>query len=85
MVLADAYLDQGDIEQACDTALSALEIGEQLKSARCVAYVDEFRQRLAPLSGSRAARDFVERARTARLWTPANARTVPNHGGSHRS
>jgi hypothetical protein len=34
MVLADAYLGQGEVEQACDAALMALKIGEQLKSAR---------------------------------------------------
>jgi len=37
MVLADAYLGQGEVEQACVAALTALRIGEQLKSARCSA------------------------------------------------
>src|SRR4051812_45115950 len=41
MVLADAYLAQGEVEQACQTALKALRIGEGLKSARCAAYVGE--------------------------------------------
>jgi tetratricopeptide (TPR) repeat protein len=70
MVLADAYLDQGEAEQACRVAIRALEIGERLKSARCVTYVGEFRQRLARIGNSPVARDFTEQARTTRLWTP---------------
>ncbi|WP_263250607.1 tetratricopeptide repeat protein [Saccharopolyspora rosea] len=75
MVLADAYLDQGEAEQACRVALGALEIGERLKSARCQAYVDEFRQRLTRVGNSPVARDFTERASTTRLWRPEDARS----------
>jgi tetratricopeptide (TPR) repeat protein len=85
MVLADAYLDQGEAEQACHVAMSALEIGEQLKSARCAAYVEEFRERLDRVGNSRAVRDFGERAARTRLWTPDDPRTVPSPGGSRRS
>lgn len=85
MVLADAYLDQGEVEQACQVALSALEIGEQLKSARCGAYVGEFRARLSRVSTSATVKDFVEQASTARLWTPNDARMAPNHGGRRQS
>ncbi|WP_263251660.1 hypothetical protein [Saccharopolyspora rosea] len=72
MVLADAYLDQGEGEQACQAALRALELGEQLKSARCAAYVDEFRARLDRLGNSRVARDFRERAAEIPLWRGDN-------------
>ena len=85
MVLADAYLDQDEVEQACDVALQALAIGEQLKSARCGAYVDEFRARLAKVGNSPTAKTFIEQAATRRLWTPNDARTVPSLGGSRRS
>ncbi|OLF07493.1 regulator [Actinophytocola xinjiangensis] len=85
MVLADAYLDQGEVEQACGVALEALAIGEQLKSARCGAYVEEFRTRLAKVGTSPAAKAFVEQAAARRLWTPNDARTVPSPGGSRRS
>lgn len=81
MVLADAYLDQGEPEEACRTALGALEIGEQLKSARCKAYVDEFRQRLLRVGDSPVVRDFVEQASNARLWVPDDARKAPRRGG----
>lgn len=81
MVLADAYLDQGEAEKACEVALEALQIGEQLKSARCGAYVDEFRGRLSRIGKSRAVTDFLEQAATTRLWTPNEARRAPSRGG----
>lgn len=71
MVLADAHLDHGDPEPACRVALQALEIGEQLKSARCAAYVQEFRTRLTKVGTSSIAREFTEQAETYRLWTAA--------------
>ncbi|NYI95925.1 tetratricopeptide (TPR) repeat protein [Streptomonospora nanhaiensis] len=72
MVLADSYLDQGEAEEACRVALTGLEIGENLKSARCRVYVDEFRQRLKRVGDSPVVRDFAEQARTARLWKAEN-------------
>src|SRR6185437_4477624 len=39
MVLADAYLGAGDLEQACATALRALTAGELIRSGRCVSYL----------------------------------------------
>lgn len=71
MVLADALADQGDPEQACDTALSALRIGEAVTSARCVAYVREFRDRLDRFDGNPAVRDFTEQAAAHALWIKA--------------
>lgn len=85
MVLADAYLDQGDVDQACEVALRALQVGEQLKSARCTAYVDEFRQRLSPLGDVPVVRDFTEQARETKLWTPTTASKGTSRGGSRRS
>ena len=70
MVLADSYFDQGEVEEACDVALNAIRIGEQLKSARCHSYVEEFRVRLSKVGDSRAVRAFTESAQGARLWNP---------------
>jgi tetratricopeptide (TPR) repeat protein len=78
MVLADAYLDQGELEQACSTALDALSIGESLKSARCHAYVDEFRSRLAKAGNSPVARNFAEQAAQTTLWGPGHLKKAPN-------
>lgn len=71
MVLADALADQGDPEQACETAQSALRVGEAVTSARCVAYVREFRHRLDRFDGNPAVRDFTEQAAEHALWIKA--------------
>jgi transcriptional regulator with XRE-family HTH domain len=72
MVLADAYLAAGETEKACSVALGALTPGEQLRSARCVGYLREFRQRLAATGDNRSIVDFNERAIGSRLWRIAS-------------
>jgi hypothetical protein len=72
MVLADAYLDAGEREQACSVTLSALAAGEQIRSARCVGYLREFYQRLATGDMSRSAAEFYEQAAGSRLWRIAS-------------
>ncbi|MEU0437645.1 hypothetical protein ABZ153_39840 [Streptomyces sp. NPDC006290] len=68
MVLADAHLRAGDVEEACRVAVDALDLGEQLKSARCVSYLAEFRQNLAAVDDSADVRAFAEQVREHRLW-----------------
>ncbi|MBB5132896.1 tetratricopeptide (TPR) repeat protein [Thermocatellispora tengchongensis] len=68
MVLADAHLAAGDAEQACTVALKALRLGDQLRSSRCLAYVQEFSKRLAPAASSSALRGFQEEAIQFSLW-----------------
>lgn len=75
MVLADAYLGAGELEQACSVALKALTLGEQLRSARCVSYLREFSERLAINGTVAAAVDFQEQAAgSSRLWRIASNR-----------
>ncbi|MFR9798163.1 hypothetical protein ACL02U_20005 [Streptomyces sp. MS06] len=73
MVLADAHLRACDVEEACRVALDAMDLGEQLKSARCVSYLAEFRQNLTAAGPNAAARDLAEEAREHRLWVAAGA------------
>ncbi|MGW2783262.1 hypothetical protein ACWC3X_18750 [Streptomyces populi] len=68
MVLADAHLRAGDVEEACRVAVDALDLGEQLKSARCVSYLAEFRQNLSAVSNSLGVQAFTEQVREHRLW-----------------
>ena len=68
MVLADAHVAAGEVEQACGVALQALTAGEQIRSARCVNYLREFHQRLSSIGGSLATRDFNDQAAESRLW-----------------
>ena len=72
MVLADAHLAAGDLEQGCATALMALRAGELIRSARCVRYLRDFRQHLARAGDTTVAVDFDEQARESRLWRIAS-------------
>lgn len=75
MVLADSYLRSGEAEQACLVALDALQVGEQLKSARCVSYLQDFRAELASVGPTSAVRDFEEQAGGFSLWKQARPPT----------
>jgi hypothetical protein len=72
MVLADAHLGAGELERACNVALDALTLGEQLRSARCVSYLREFSQRLAGIGSTSAVAEFHEQAEVSRLWRIAS-------------
>jgi hypothetical protein len=72
MVLADAHLAAGDLEQGCATALMVLREGELIRSARCVRYLRDFRQHLARAGDTTVAVDFDEQARESRLWRIAS-------------
>jgi tetratricopeptide (TPR) repeat protein len=71
MVLADGHLGAGKVEQACAVARQALDLGEQLKSGRCVEYLRGFRQRLAPFADVAAVRELEEYAADHPLWIAA--------------
>jgi tetratricopeptide (TPR) repeat protein len=68
MVLADAHLDRGDVDEGCRVASRAFAVGEGIESARCRSYVDEFRQRLLKHRTSPDVRAFVGSVRENRLW-----------------
>ena len=72
MVLADAHLAAGDLEQGCATALRALTAGELIRSGRCVNYLREFRQHLVRTGDATVVTDFQEQARESRLWRIAS-------------
>jgi hypothetical protein len=73
MVLADAQLAAGDLEEGCATALIALRAGELIRSARCVNYLREFRQHLARAADATVVTDFHDQARESRLWRIASS------------
>jgi hypothetical protein len=72
MVLADAQLAAGELEQACGTALIALTGGEQIRSGRCVSYLREFHQHLAQIGTTTSVVDFHQQAVSSRLWRIAS-------------
>jgi tetratricopeptide (TPR) repeat protein/transcriptional regulator with XRE-family HTH domain len=68
IVLADSYLALGDVEQACATVRKALDVGEQLRSARCVGYLRDFGKRLARVGDTTSVVEFNAAASQSRLW-----------------
>jgi transcriptional regulator with XRE-family HTH domain len=74
MVLADAHLQAGHVDEACRVALDALDLGEQLRSARCVSYLRDFRTALAPYAKTPIVRELHEQAAEHRLWVAAGNR-----------
>jgi len=75
MVLASGYLGQGmaEIDEACRVAQTALDLGAQLKSARCAAYLRQFREQLAPFGRTTAAQSLSEYAAESALWLESEA------------
>ena len=73
MVKAVAYLDQpkckgADPEAGCEAASAALELGRGVKSARCVQYVEDFREKLGPFENTRVAQDLAEANADCVVW-----------------
>lgn len=73
MVLADAHVDRGDVDEGCRVAGEAFAVGEALEPARGRGYVDEFRQRLLRHRNSPEVREFAARARDSNMWAPSIA------------
>ncbi|MCF6526234.1 transcriptional regulator [Streptomyces sp. JJ36] len=61
LLLADAQLQQRDIEHACHTGTKAAELLAGLRSDRGTEYLDEFRERLTPYAKEPVVRDFSAR------------------------
>jgi hypothetical protein len=76
LVLADAHLAAGDVEQACAVVLHALTAGEKIRPARCISYLREFMGHLPP-AGSCGLADFREQAAESRLWRIASRPEKP--------
>lgn len=69
MVLAAGMLGQGEVEEACRIASAALDLGEGIRSARCVQYLREFRRSLTQIGPqSAAALDLARRAADHPFW-----------------
>jgi hypothetical protein len=77
MVLADAQLAAGDMDAACKTALKAFSAGEQIRSARCINYVREFRQHLTHAGSNQYVVAFSDQAGSSRLWRIASRPDKP--------
>jgi tetratricopeptide (TPR) repeat protein len=69
MVLADAHVGRdGDIAEACRIAMDAVDLASQLKSARSVAYLRDFRSRIEPHIRSAPVRELTDYAADHPAW-----------------
>ncbi|GAA0408060.1 hypothetical protein GCM10009530_70460 [Microbispora corallina] len=68
-LLASALVQQGEIEEACATAHSALDLAGGIQSARTTTYVRDMRRRLAPYAAEPDVAEVLER-----IAAPAEAK-----------
>jgi len=72
MVLASGHLGNSRksvaIEEACRVAQTALDLGAQVRSGRCVEYLRQFRRQLAPYAKTESVRALTEYAEEHALW-----------------
>jgi transcriptional regulator with XRE-family HTH domain len=61
LVLAQAQVQQREIEQACHSGTQAVELLSGLRSTRGAEYLDDFRQRLEPYAQEPVVREFGSR------------------------
>jgi tetratricopeptide (TPR) repeat protein len=71
MVLADAHLDHGDVDEGCRVAERAITAAVGMDSIRCRSYVEEFQQRLLSHRKSPEVRRLVDAVGRNHLWNPS--------------
>lgn len=64
-LLASALIQEGELEEACQVASSALDAAEGIQSARTRTYVADLRRRLAPYAADPRVAALLERGRRA--------------------
>lgn len=64
LLLADAQVQQREIEQACHTGTQAVALLSGLRSDRGAEYLEDFRRRLDPFSAEPSVREFGARLET---------------------
>ena len=62
VLLANAHLQQKDIDEACAVGAQALELGTGLQSARTIRYIRDLRRRMSKFSKEPVVADFQSRA-----------------------
>ncbi|MCW5250865.1 MULTISPECIES: transcriptional regulator [unclassified Streptomyces] len=65
VLLATAQVQQREVEQACQTALKAVDLLETLRSNRGAEYLEDFQQRLEPYREEAVVREFGARLELA--------------------
>lgn len=63
LLLAGSHVLARDIDQACTVGHQALDLAEQVSSARAIAYIDRLRRDLKPWHADARVKAFTEHAR----------------------
>jgi len=74
LVLAAGHLGQGEVEEACVAVRQALDLGAQVKSARCVEYLRQLRRRLEPFRSTSCVKELVDVGGAYALWAACGPR-----------
>jgi hypothetical protein len=62
VLLANAHLQQKDLDEACAVGVQALELGTGLQSARTIRYIRDLRLRMSKFSKEPVVADFQSQA-----------------------
>lgn len=81
MVLAAGLLGQGEVEESCRVASSALDLGDGVQSARCIEYLRQFRKTLEAHHNSAAVLDLSATASDHPLWIASAAKRATSRVG----
>src|SRR5690606_2582440 len=73
-LLASSLIQQGELEEACEAAASALDLAEGIQSVRTRSYLADLRERLAPYAAKPQVAALIERCdRSAGNRVPVGA------------
>jgi hypothetical protein len=76
VLLATAYVEHGDVEQAADTGIRAVHAARGMSSARTLNYLRDLRRRLAPYNCQSVVSSFDQQA-AALVSAPQAALALP--------
>jgi hypothetical protein len=62
VLLANAHLQQQNLDEACAVGNQALDLGSGLQSARTIRYIRDLRRRMSKFSKEPVVQDFQSRA-----------------------
>jgi len=71
--LAEAHVQAGDVEQACDLGTQALTVATQSREAWSLMAVRDLRVQLMPMEATLAVRAFDERVASTLLALPSSS------------
>lgn len=78
VLLANAHLQQQNLDEACAVANQALDLGSRLQSARTIKYIRDLRRQMSEYGNEKVISDLQARAHEL---LPSSDPSVPTRGG----